>query len=298
MNFIETELAVPHYDDPNIPLRIKYYKKVKNDYGTLPHWHDDYELVYLLKGQYEYRINDDKLILQPGDFLFINSKVLHYDLAMTDSIETYMIVFQPSILTGNKTIFDTFLKPIQGINPIEYLYFPRNTPQSEECGKWVKKIEHLYTEHKHSYYLTAIAYLIFIMNVIIEEFANRNPAFKQITPMGEMEKKMITYIYEHFSEKITLNDIANSANINTHTCCDIFKHYLNTSPIAYLNSFRLDMSTRLLTNSKASVQYISYSCGFDSSAYFIKLFKERYGITPIQYRKQMSERKSNGKIQN
>ncbi len=136
------------------------------------------------------------------------------------------------------------------------------------------------------------------MNVIIEEFANRNPAFKQITPMGELEKKMITFIYEHFSEKITLTDIARSANINTHTCCDIFKHYLNTSPVAYLNAFRLDMSTKLLKTSKASVQYISYSCGFDSSAYFIKLFKERYGITPIQYRKQINERKTNEKNHN
>ncbi len=288
MNFEETELAVPHYEDPNIPLRIKHYIKDSSSIQTMPHWHDDFELVYVAKGQYEYRINDDDLVLQPGDFLFINSKVLHYDRVISDQVEVYMIVFQPSILTGNKTIYNTFLEPISGINPIEYLYFPRNTKQSNECNKWVKEIINLHKEHKHSYYLTAIAYLIFIMNVIIEEFANRNPAFKQITPLGELERKMITYIYEHYPEKITLADIADSANINTHTCCDIFKHYLNTSPVAYLNSFRLDMSTRLLKTTKATAQNIALSCGFDSSAYYIKLFKEKYKMTPIQYRKLAS----------
>ncbi len=288
MKFEETELAVPHYEDPSIPLRIKHYIKEPSSIQTIPHWHDDYELVYLLEGQYRYRINDDDLLLQAGDFLFINSKVLHYDQVVSDSVEVYMIVFQPSILTGNKTIYNTFLEPIAGINPIEYLYFPRNTKQSEECSKWMKEIINLHKKHKHSYYLTAIAYLIFIMNVIIEEFSTRNPAFKQITPLGVVERKMIKYIYEHYSEKITLSNIADSASINVHTCCDIFKHYLNTSPIAYLNAFRLDMSTRLLKNTKSTVQHISSACGFDSSAYYIKLFKEKYDMTPIQYRKLTS----------
>lgn len=280
------DAAVLHYDNRRFPLRIKDVYEQAGDNIVIPHWHDDFELVYVLEGMNEYRINDDKLILQPGDFLFINTRVMHYNRAIAKGENHgYFVIFQPSILTGNPYVAETFLEPIWKVNPLEFLYLPRNTEQAEEIGKWMKFIVNAYLEAPDHYHLQAIAGLNLIMNVLYKEFSSRNPAVKQMSPIGELEKKMISFIYHHFADNITLQNIADSANVSVRTCSNIFQHYAGVSPMKYLNLFRLDMSSRLLQTTDAPVQNIAWNCGFESSAYFIKQFKKQYGCTPNQYRK-------------
>lgn len=280
------DAAVLHYDNRRFPLRIKDVYEVKDENIVIPHWHDDFELVYVLEGINEYRINDDALILQPGDFLFINTRVMHYNHAIGDGENHgYFVIFQPSILTGNTYVAETFLEPIWKVNPLEYLYLPRNTEQADEIGKWMKLIVQAYKESPDHYQLQAIAGLNMIMNVLYKEFSDRNPAVKQTSPIGILEKKMISFIYHRFADRITLQDIADSANVSIRTCSNIFQHYAGVSPMKYLNLFRMDMAARLLQTSDAPVQSIAWNCGFETSAYFIKQFKKQYGCTPNEYRK-------------
>ena len=281
------DAAILHYEEPSIPLRIKDVRDTKSAIACMPHWHDDFELVFMLEGNYEYRINDDALILQPGDFLFINTRVLHYNRVISEQdVHALYAIFQPSILTGNTTIAKRFLEPIWKVNPLEYLFFPRNTSQAKECEIWMTKIIEIYHAEPITYHLCVIGYLNCIMHILYREFSTRNPAIQQITPIGEIEKAMISYIYHHFPDKITLEDIAKAGYVNVHTCCNIFKHYVHTSPINYLNTFRLTIASRLLATTNASIQDIALKCGFGSSAYFIRLFKNQYDLTPKQFRKQ------------
>lgn len=280
------EAAVPHYESNHFPLRIKDIQEKTKGEVIFPHWHDDVELAYIKSGKYEYRINDDSLIVQAGDFLFINSRVMHYIRTLGDEpTRNYCIIFKPSILTGNEEITRKYLDPIYRNNPLEFLYFPRNTQYAKECEKWAEFIMQAYKEDHEDYELVAIAGLNMIMHLIFKEFSSRNPAINQITDIGAAEKKMISFIYSQYQNDISLNDIAASANMNTHSCCDIFKHYVGVSPVKYLNLFRLEMAGRALLTTKKSVQEIAWLCGFQTSAYFIKSFKQQYGITPSKYRK-------------
>lgn len=284
------DATVPHYESSRFPLRIKDIAEESKGEIIFPHWHDDIELAYCKSGKYEYRINDDSLIIQEGDFLFINSRVMHYIRTLSDEqTRNYCIIFKPSILTGNEEITNKYLKPIYKGNPLEFLYFPRNTDLAKECAKWMELIMRAYKADHEDYELVAIAGLNMIMHLLYQEFSNRNPAIKQISDIGELEKKMISFIYEEYQNDISLNDIASSANISTHTCCDIFKHYVGISPVKYLNLFRLEMGSRLLISSKKNIQQIAWLCGFQTSAYFIKSFKDEYGLTPAKYRKSFQK---------
>lgn len=57
------QAAVLHYENQWIPLRIKDVHNSPDSIPCIPHWHDDFELVYIDYGSYEYRINDDSLCL-------------------------------------------------------------------------------------------------------------------------------------------------------------------------------------------------------------------------------------------
>ena len=95
---------------------------------------------------------------------------------------------------------------------------------------------------------------------------------------------MLTFIHAHYSEKLTLNDIAAAAYVRTRECIRCFRNTINQTPLEYVMEYRLNTAKQLLDDTKMSITDISYHCGFSSNAYFGKIFREKYGMTPLQYR--------------
>ena len=94
---------------------------------------------------------------------------------------------------------------------------------------------------------------------------------------------ILMYIQEHYAEKITLADIAATANICQSECCRFFKKHMNESLFDYLLSFRIEKSLPLLVDQQLSITEISNLCGFSSSSYYTKVFREHMGCTPTAY---------------
>lgn len=97
---------------------------------------------------------------------------------------------------------------------------------------------------------------------------------------------MLSYVHEHYPEKISLNDIANAGKISISSCNTIYKKYLKESPIKHLLNYRLMKSCELLIENALSVTEIAFDVGFANTSYYIDTFKKRYGCTPNEYRKR------------
>ena len=105
-------------------------------------------------------------------------------------------------------------------------------------------------------------------------------------PDVEAQRRMIAYIRKNYPEKITLADIAEAGLMSRSKCCQLFKKYVNRTPMDFLNTYRLEMSLRLLKETECPISDVSLSCGFTSQSYFTKLFTERYHMTPSGCRKK------------
>lgn len=96
----------------------------------------------------------------------------------------------------------------------------------------------------------------------------------------------INYIKENFHEHISLSDCARQLNISY----DYFQHKFKTltgySPQQFLMEQRLLASQKMLTEGNYNCTEIAYRCGFCTSAQFSALFKRKYGVTPLQFKKQ------------
>ena len=123
-----------------------------------------------------------------------------------------------------------------------------------------------------------------------EEIRSHN-TLKNTTDI-ERIKRMLHYLQEHYTEKITLTDIALSANISERECTRCFQRCIDTSPINYLNTYRVRMAARMLTQTNESILTISENCGFSTSSYFGKVFHRLMGCTPTEYRKEKPHSKS------
>ena len=95
---------------------------------------------------------------------------------------------------------------------------------------------------------------------------------------------MIGYVQKNYSNKILLKDISTAGNCCKTKCTELFKKYLTTSPMLYLNQYRLEKSIFLLQNTEMSITEIAYACGFSNTSYYCELFHKNYGTTPGQFR--------------
>lgn len=105
-------------------------------------------------------------------------------------------------------------------------------------------------------------------------------------PNLEMQKTM-DYISTHFSEDITLEDLAEVSHLNPAYLSKKFKDVNGIGFKEYLNTLRIHHAEELLINTDLSVLEIALMCGYDSSNYFGDIFKKFKGMSPSQYRKNI-----------
>lgn len=99
-------------------------------------------------------------------------------------------------------------------------------------------------------------------------------------------KLLMTYIYEHYSEKISISELASAAFLSERECFRVFREVLHTTPADYLRKYRLQIACQMLVNTNESISYIGHACGLGSSSYFGKIFRDSFGCTPLEYRQK------------
>lgn len=99
-------------------------------------------------------------------------------------------------------------------------------------------------------------------------------------------KQALIYLNEHFSEKITLKELARICSYSPNHLGYLFKTQTGITFTEYLNNMRLNYACSLLYDSELLIKEVAYLSGFSSVAYFAQLFKEKFQMTPREYRKK------------
>lgn len=95
----------------------------------------------------------------------------------------------------------------------------------------------------------------------------------------------IRYISQHYSEKITINEIAEFIGINRSYLYKLFQDHFNMSPQDYLINFRIEQSKALLLETEMNIGEIAQLVGYSDQLIYSKIFKKRVGSAPKTFRK-------------
>ena len=101
----------------------------------------------------------------------------------------------------------------------------------------------------------------------------------------DIAHKIRTYLHEHFSEKVSLQDIALHVYLSRTYVSTLFREETGCSITEYLNSVRVDHACRMLRETDLSLSEIAQACGFEDQSYFNRVFKKALCRSPIQYRR-------------
>ena len=94
------------------------------------------------------------------------------------------------------------------------------------------------------------------------------------------------YLRDHYQQPVSLNNLAEVANISPIYFHKLFTAYFHKTPNQYLLDLRIERAKQMLLEETVSLVDIALSCGFTSQSYFCNRFKTLTGMTPLQYRKK------------
>lgn len=97
------------------------------------------------------------------------------------------------------------------------------------------------------------------------------------------------YIEKHYSEKVRLCDVAKALHLCEKQVSRVIKREYGCSFSEYVNKKRMSVALMMLKHSEMTVTEISHAVGFENDNYFYRVFRERFGITPNEYRKQKND---------
>lgn len=109
--------------------------------------------------------------------------------------------------------------------------------------------------------------------------------FERYSTGNTTEYNMFLQFVNEYHNNITLSDLCNHFGRSKSYISHIFKQRCGKSLRAYCNDLKLEDAKKLLSHTDASVTNIAFDVGFNDTSYFISLFKKKYGISPLKYRK-------------
>ena len=234
-----------------------------------------------------YNVNGELIDLTERSGIMVNSRQLHYGFsAEHNECEFICILLSPELLSGNEWFCQNYIEPITE-NPLyPYLYLDGETWKSSILES-LNRLYSAFTEHEELPYFALLEEYLSIMNLLYKnlDVENRTPA-KESNELASL-RNMITLIEEHFDQRITLENIASAGACCKSRCSSLFKKYLRETPMTYIAKLRLQKSLAPLLNSDKSITNIAYEYGFCGPSYYCETFQKYYGISPLQYRKQL-----------
>ena len=100
-------------------------------------------------------------------------------------------------------------------------------------------------------------------------------------------KSVRKYIEDHYSEKLTMEEIAASVALSPSYLSVLFKKKMNMTIHDYLIRVRIEKSIELMSNRDLSIKEVMQQCGIESQSYYNKIFKKMIGLTPGKYRNRL-----------
>lgn len=274
---------------PNIGSSFTSLKFQRNENikSHVWHYHPEVELIFVCKGSGKRQIGSNISYFSDGDLVLIGSNLPHCGLTNENTNNDYEMViqFKPDFLGEN--IWET--PEMQRISALlekskAGIVFNENIKRT--VGKKIADMHEMSSLNKLLNFLEILDELATTQDYRI---LNAGKYYLQ-TQVEDNERinHIFNYVKDHFKEQITLEEIADLANMKVPSFCRYFKKITNKTFTQFVNEYRITHSLKLLAEQPLSITEVCFESGFNNFSYFNKTFKEYIKKSPSQYRKEFN----------
>lgn len=233
----------------------------------------EYQVNYITEGEGTLETREGTFPIKEGSIILLHPNVWHrYRPNRQTGWTEHYVGFMG--LTAYQMIKTSKVLSRLGVIQVGY---------QEDIMRSIQEIVNHVKAEKPGYHQICAGLVTHILGHIVS--AKKNENFRHSHVETSIQKACLI-IRDHVEKNINVEQLANDLNVNYSLFRKAFKKYTGLSPIQYHTSLRLKQAMFLLANTDLSVKEISFSQGFCTVFYFSKLFKEKTGKTPTDYRKE------------
>ncbi|MET0244316.1 MAG: AraC family transcriptional regulator [Flavitalea sp.] len=251
------------------------------------HYHPEFELTYILRGNGTRFIGNMMQDYAPGDLVLIGPNLPHCwktndspDTASVSIVVHFMEDFMGADFLGRPEL--QRIRQLLNRSSAGIIF---NNPKE----KFKTDFYELQKEDDNFLRLMMMLKLLHKLSTTRYRIADHEHGFTSL-PDTDKERinKIEAYIVANFQEEISLPAIAKQVNLTPQAFCRYFRKMTRKTFIEAVNDYRIDFAVKQLTQSDKAVSEISYGSGFNDISHFSKMFRKKKGLSPLQYRKNFS----------
>lgn len=269
-----------YYESIHIPssvrgmesCHVQIIKSNDNRYDTTLHWHDALEIVFVIEGLVNYIADGIAGSTEAGQCHLINSGAVHAAESGYPNENICALVVEISNAYLSKILSDSQLCKFE-LNRDSIIY-----KKILNILKDIVPVVDNIDPYKDLYIIGKLNELLYLLY--------KNCKVTVSVHKG-CSKKIISFVGEHYSEKISLDIIAKHIGLQKNYFCKKFKEETGVSFHYYLNRVRLDAALSLLAANKGNALECALQSGFSSEKIFIEWCKKIYHSTPTKYIKNI-----------
>ena len=262
-------------------IRI-WYNEQNHNYDK--HWHNALEIIMPVENHYDVDASDQNYHLLPGEILIIPSGEMHA-LYAPETGKRFIFQFDVSGISQMKG-YTSIQSLMTSCLHITKLSFPQIYGDIYQI---LIQIRNEYFSSNEFRELAIYSHLINLFVSIGRNHINDMDLFPNTKSHKQQEylqkfNDVLDYIDSHYTEELTLDDIADFSGFSKYHFTRLFKQYTDSTFYDYLSFRRIKSAEELLAKPELSITEIALQSGFSSISTFNRIFKQKKGCTPSEYR--------------
>lgn len=281
------------YESIRFPDSTQIKFSVSWDTGsyTPGHWHSALELIYILDGEAVVSSEGRTSVLKKDDFILINSRTVHTCTCPRRN-RAILIQIPDSLLRPYLPDYDSIRFCVDTTDP-EGRFAAAPRERQAAVRSLILSMKEL-TETQSPGFLLGFTGLAFrLMELLYRFFCMPLPPGAAAHRLREQKAaaqldRVLAFTERHYAEPVSLADAARAASLQPEYFCRFFRRSMGMTYIQYLNDYRLSRVYRDLLCTSLPVGRLLELHGFTNDKLFRRLFRERFGSTPLAVRKAAS----------
>jgi AraC-like DNA-binding protein len=245
------------------------------------HYHRAYELYYTVEGERDYYVGEHHFKLSKHDLLFIPSGMLHRTVGK--GATRYLVYF-------SEHFFSRFFEKETALRLLPdtpFVFSPKNKVAEALQEAFAALLFDFNEQERSPEKADAIKLAGGLFRILLlistEENIYEPPAVEDRLSL------IVKHVNTNFATIEKIEQVAEKFFISKYHLCHLFKEHLGVSLVSYLNTLRIQASCKLLREGKMPMADIAAACGFHSTSYFCKVFKDEKGVSPGNYLKSQED---------
>jgi len=247
------------------------------------HWHEFYEMAYVIQGEGNHYLNGSFSRLEPGSLFLLTPADFHaIEPDPNQTLQIYNMIFSDEAISESLSRILVYCA-----ESLQTLF------EQDSYRTILAEFEIIWNEEEQS--STRLGSLLLkkgalerILLFTERKLQSTGKPKQKVDYLKPAMRSAITYMHHHFREPLSLAKVAKHSNTSTNYFSELFHKETGSSFQLYLQDLRLRFASSLLQASELSVLEICLASGFNTVSHFDRAFKVKFGCTPTAYRKQQN----------